>query len=367
LLANTVAIAPFAWAAFMQRNPSAYAAGVQEDGALEWMTFWGFVLAAALFLYHTRAERRAGGVPWFALGLSLFCLVVALEEISWGQRVFGYRPPTYFLERNYQQELNLHNLVDTSLRKFALSAIIVGYGILLPVAGLVRPTRALLKRLRITPPPWRLIPTFLAAVITYETYPWKYTGELVELVLAMAFLFSALISLPPGRRQRSPSTLTALPLMAALLVFMLGSASGRMSLAAHRAHPDNLEAARSEAEALKLDLLALASAELAGDGDGFTRCGLHKRVYTWVTREKTSALYEGHFAALVTQGLQEERADFFIDPWNSPYWVRHRCTRSKERITVYSFGPNRRRDSSRSALAGDDVGVTIERPRESSD
>ena len=357
LLANTLAVSPLIWAAFMQRAPTAYAAGVQEDGALEWMTFWGFALAAALFLSRARSESRAGGLPWFTLGLFLFCLLVAMEEISWGQRVFGYRPPTYFLERNYQQELNLHNLIDSSLRKITLKAIMIGYGVVLPIVGLFRRGGTLLERLRIHPPPWVLAPAFLAATIAYEVYPWKYTGELVELMLAMAFLFSALLSLPESRFQLSRSLVTA-PLMAALIVFLLGSASGLVTLVAHRAHPGNLEAARSEVEALKLDLLALA-----GDGDLPTKCGLHKRVYTWVIREETNALYEGRFAALIAQGLPEERADFFIDPWNSPYWVRHRCSSSQERVTIYSFGSNRRRDSEPSELGGDDVGVTIERAR----
>ena len=28
------------------------------------------------------------------------CFVVAMEEISWGQRLFGYRAPAYFLGHN---------------------------------------------------------------------------------------------------------------------------------------------------------------------------------------------------------------------------------------------------------------------------
>jgi hypothetical protein len=134
-----------------------------------------------------------------------------------------------------------------------------------------------------------------------------------------------------------------------------------LSLRSHRSHPENLSAAQAEVGALRLDLLALGGDDLP------TNCGLHKRLFTWVSREDAQALFEGHFAALAAQGLPQERADFFIDPWNSPYWVRHRCTSERQVVTLYSFGPNRRRDSEASRLGGDDVGLTIERPRESQD
>jgi hypothetical protein len=72
-------------------------------------------------------------------------------------------------------------------------------------------------------------------------------------------------------------------------------------------------------------------------------------------------LLEGSFSALQSQGLPSERAEFFLDPWNSPYWLRDRCDRaSNQRIVfVYSFGPNRRRDSSRTEILGDDVGAYV--------
>jgi hypothetical protein len=71
-------------------------------------------------------------------------------------------------------------------------------------------------------------------------------------------------------------------------------------------------------------------------------------------------MYGGRFAALQVQGLPEERADYFLDPWNSPYWIRHRCSSERQRIFIYSFGPNRRRDSDEREIRGDDIGVVIE-------
>lgn len=41
------------------------------------------------------------------------CVLFALEEISWGQRVFGWQTPSSLLGANYQGETNLHNLLGT--------------------------------------------------------------------------------------------------------------------------------------------------------------------------------------------------------------------------------------------------------------
>ena len=71
----------------------------------------------------------------------------------------------------------------------------------------------------------------------------------------------------------------------------------------------------------------------------------------------------GRFVALTDRGLPEERAAYFLDPWNSPYWIRDRCERREERrsVFVYSFGPNRVRDSTRFEIREDDVGAYLRR------
>ena len=162
----------------------------------------GFLAASGLFLRSAVRQRRLRhNLPWFLTGLALFCFVVAMEEISWGQRIIGYRPPVYFLEHNFQQELNLHNVVDTSLRKLGLKVIILGYGVVLPIVALAPGVKRLLDVTGIVVPPASMIPSFLLVFATYQIYPWKHSGEWVELMLGLGFLFVALAT--PESRTRS--------------------------------------------------------------------------------------------------------------------------------------------------------------------
>ena len=357
-VANLVAIAPLVVAhALHGSNREAYYMAVQEDELLEWATVWAFLVAAVVFVSAAVRQRRATGkLPWFLAGVALFCVFVAGEEISWGQRVLGYRPPDYFLAENFQQELNVHNVVDTSLRKLGLKGVIVGYGILLPLLARAAPLRRLLAGAAVIPPPLALLPAFLVALVAYERYDLKFTGEVVELMLGFGFLFAALAGAAPGAAARA-KPLARLAL-ATGLVLALGFVAAAFSRGQRGADPAVLQTAQTEAATLKRDFHVMAS---QNRGRAVTKCGLHKRLYSFVEKYDKDYLRRGTFAALTGQGLPEQRAEFFLDPWNSPYWVRDECDRGAGRriIFVYSFGPNRARDSTEWKIGGDDIGAVI--------
>ena len=306
-----------------------------------------------------RRQRRATrALPWFLAGLALFCLFVAMEEISWGQRVFGHRPPDYFLAQNYQQELNLHNLASTEARLFVFRAIILGYGVLLPFIALIPRARRLFDRLAIVPPPLVLTPSMFVLFWVHFTYPWKFTGEIVECALGFGFLFIALANAAQFSDRLARHVLVrAVSLVATVTALSFATAWWFQSR--QSGDPANQELAGVESEALRNDIQTLGKAK---GKPTITKCGLHKRLYTLVTKKKYARrLVEGSFAALVERGLPEARAEFFLDPWNSPYWVRDRCDKGKGRrvVFVYSFGPNRSRDSSRWEILGDDIGAYV--------
>ncbi len=356
LLANLLIFGVLAYGWVLQANyPDFYYQTCQEDEYVEWATFWGFIAATAVFIAAAWRQRRSGErLPWFLFGVGLFCFFFAMEEISWGQRLLGYRPPDYFLAENFQQELNIHNVTSTALRKLTLKGIILGYGVGLAIFGMTRVGRRWLERLGVVAPPAALAPAFIGAFLLYDSYPWKFSGEWVELMLAFGFLFAGLVHEasfrpdPPGRRL----------LGAALVVgFVAVAAAGVVHAAVSRhqrdANPDVLAAATKELEALGQDFRS---------GKARSRCNVHRRLHTFVERYDQDYLLEGSFAGLVAQGLPESRARYLIDPWNTPYWIRDRCDDDRRVTFVYSFGPNRRRDSDRWEIGGDDVGVYIRGP-----
>ena len=94
---------------------------VQEDGLLESTGALLFLGAAILFFLlffrkssFVRAEdasyfdKRTKRIFFFLLGL-LFVVLLG-EEISWGQRIFGWATPEGIAERNMQGETTIHNL-----------------------------------------------------------------------------------------------------------------------------------------------------------------------------------------------------------------------------------------------------------------
>jgi len=348
LFANALVLGLVAYASVLESAyPDFYYLSIQEDEYLEWSSFWAFLMATvAYFRRATDYRQTTNRFPWFFYGITLFCFIVAMEEISWGQRLLGYRPPVYFLEHNFQQEFNFHNVVETDYRKLALKLIIAGYGIALPLAAQFGSMKNWFERIGIAAPSIALLPAFTGTFLVYYLYPWSHSGEWVELMLGLSFLFSA-VQMPLDQDRANPSKTTAIAFVA---IIALGLASGALSRAQRDAQPENLHAAKTEVEALSQDF---------DNGLASSRCNLHKRVYTFVQEYGQADLFNGSYSGLQSQGLPQERAEFFLDPWNSPYWIRDRCNRkTNRRITfIYSFGPNRRRDSSRTEILGDDIGM----------
>ena len=68
-----------------------------------WASFKGFKLVQRQHRKHHRFEML------FYLLFSLFFFFFAMEEISWGQQLFGFSTPEFWRVRNAQDELTLHN------------------------------------------------------------------------------------------------------------------------------------------------------------------------------------------------------------------------------------------------------------------
>ena len=82
-----------------------------EDGPAEWLQFLGYAGAALLaFQVAWRRRERPGSIAFLGwLALALFCLLLAGEEISWGERIVDWGVDA-IREINMQQETNIHNI-----------------------------------------------------------------------------------------------------------------------------------------------------------------------------------------------------------------------------------------------------------------
>jgi len=166
----------------------------KEDHIIEWLTVVFFLLTALLATIHAvLAKKNANRYFWFHVLVAIGCVFFALEEVSWGQRVFNIISPEYFMAHSDQQEINIHNVINEqySVRTKHVAALVMSlYGVVLPVLALRPWARTLAAKFRVIVPPLILIPGFLlASVMTWDRY---FTGQDEEV---SEFFFSALLFL----------------------------------------------------------------------------------------------------------------------------------------------------------------------------
>jgi hypothetical protein len=163
-----------------------------EDGAFENLTALFYLLAAIAFVFAIR--RKSAGSAWLAL-LALACVFVAGEEISWGQRIFGWATPEVIADVNVQEETTIHNLegVHGNIRALAV-VFVAAFCVVLPVTDHYSSAlRSFYRRLRLPVFPWSGI-AWVAVAIGFMLVP-RLVGDHVgaldevgETALAVAFL-----------------------------------------------------------------------------------------------------------------------------------------------------------------------------------
>ncbi|MEQ9239740.1 hypothetical protein [Roseovarius indicus] len=112
-----------------------------EDRLVEYGTAL-FLLVGSVVLVSNTLSLKAKGMTLAAILTAIYALLFFLgagEEISWGQRIFGWESSEFFQENNKQMETNFHNLVvgGNHLTKTVfgsgLTAVILLYLIVLPL------------------------------------------------------------------------------------------------------------------------------------------------------------------------------------------------------------------------------------------
>ncbi|WP_101067575.1 hypothetical protein [Roseovarius salinarum] len=181
-----------------------------EDGPVESGTALMLFAAGALLAARAPGFARAGRRGAAALTVLYAALFVfaAGEEISWGQRIFGWGTPEFFAANNYQKETNLHNLtigghrLGRTLFGSVLTTVLLLYLVVLPLLyGRVRLIRRLADGLAV-PVPWPhhgLLAVGASVVVAAIDVPRNW--EVYELVFA---LLAASIFLRPQNRAAEP-------------------------------------------------------------------------------------------------------------------------------------------------------------------
>lgn len=108
-------LAALCWTVLVLRSETHWWAiyTVRENGPVELLTFALLTAASALAAAAAWRERRTGGSPAavaFHAVFAALALVVGMEEVAWGQHVFGFETPEVLAKRNMQNETTLHNL-----------------------------------------------------------------------------------------------------------------------------------------------------------------------------------------------------------------------------------------------------------------
>ena len=133
----------------MFMSPEIVDAFVREDRIYEVLSSLYLFVTSVLFaiaFFQSRARFDLRDPLWIRkmifLGFAALFFLAAGEEISWGQRIFGFETPNLIKDHNVQKELTLHNLnffqgenrlIPLSFGQMA-AMFALGFGAALPLA-----------------------------------------------------------------------------------------------------------------------------------------------------------------------------------------------------------------------------------------
>lgn len=320
-------------------------AWLQEDGWIEWATVYFALLAAAAFLHRAWRALRDGrrGLCVAAVAAAAFCVVFAGEELSWCQRLIAATPPELFLAHNFQQELNVHNLLQSPSSPVRVESryLVAGLAGVWSVGILV--LAFALRRRRAVPQ----LPFLGAVVFLALAYPFTFAGEVAELLIAVNLSWAALRLATAGGERVGVRT-------AALIAAAFGL--GWLSPILVETAISPLQQQRASLAHRELQTLS-STLQGAVRGKLLEKRSIHKRLFT----AYLAGYFEENHQPWTTDGA---RSGYFVDPWGSAYWVWFDA--ASQTVTVYSFGPNGRRDSrfggAGAGAGGDDLLVTFTLP-----
>ena len=195
--------------------PDSYHQLSREDGVIESLGAVFFGAAAIIFFrtglksnHYISAEPLINRLP--VLAWALLAFVAMGEEISWGQRIFGFVTPSEIqvttygsgdgLFTNVQNEVNLHNMaiIHETIGNWRLTlGLLLFIGVLYPLSRYIPGIKALYRRFCVPVCPPHYFPLAVGGYIinkflqSFAAFP-NDTSETYEMLLGLIFLAFAL-------------------------------------------------------------------------------------------------------------------------------------------------------------------------------
>ena len=308
----------------------------REDHIVEWVTVVFYLAATFIGLRNGLLKKRlVDGL------VAIYCLISAGEEFSWGQRLLGLKPPKFFLAENVQQEINIHNFFSSGAHDLVFALVVTGYFVILPLLARWRRTQNLLGRLGATAPPFQYAGWAVFLVVLHSWHPILLSSEWYEAMLAGLFLLGSLAI--TGRHLTASKAFVGF-----VVVLLLSFGLTEISNAHERRYvAANSGCAKVELQSLLADIIqGEAATPMLKQREALG----HRRVFS--AEQRGYLKPEGLTRFMTTQCAELADTDvalrrrFALDPWGLSYWVLVTVSPDGAHlIKVYSFGPNRRRDS----------------------
>ena len=105
-------------------DPWTFHALSREDNWVENLTAVWFLLAGLLLFVTALVERSFFQRCVYILG-AMAMVFAAGEEISWGQRIFGFATPDFLMHLNEQKEFTVHNIANKSFDIIYLNGTLI--------------------------------------------------------------------------------------------------------------------------------------------------------------------------------------------------------------------------------------------------
>ncbi|MGH1486620.1 MAG: tetratricopeptide repeat protein [Cellvibrionaceae bacterium] len=171
---------------FYLSEPLLYVHAIFEDSVIEYLTSTLYFSSSALLLVFIYSRKSRS----FGYYLLLVCfLFMALEEISWGQRIFGLSTPESLAKVNFQKELNIHNVIDINPHLKTLGVLVLLWSAFSSLLLKIQLFRRIDESIGIPFPFLNQLPIFLVVAIFLHQRPFLYGTELSEFILSVVFFF----------------------------------------------------------------------------------------------------------------------------------------------------------------------------------